>query len=158
MKRTFLTVVSCLLAAALLFGGVEFGAYMYSKTVPDFEDYQMSSYNVDSKTLRDEGYVISAPFWNGCMERGKLLDCYSELTNASRDYALFIAKRYRNKAKLTAEVSITSETLTIEFTGTGYNADGSEDDLSRTYIFDIDGAGKDKLPRLINKADIFPEL
>lgn len=168
MKRTVITIVSCLLATFLLFCGIQFGAYIYSRNVPDFEDYQMSNvgflkdYDEDAKRKNDDlraaGCYISFPLWNGSMNPGKLIDCYAELTSAGRDYAQFIARKYRHKAKLNAEVEVTPETLTIKFTGTGYNDDGTEDDLARTYIFDIDGAGKNKLPRLINKADIFPEL
>lgn len=168
IKRTVITVVSCLLGAVLLFVGVEFGKYIYSQNVLDWEDYQMSGTasfrdndeNRDEEwnKIKDEGYRIHFPLWNGSMNPGKLIDCYAELTNAGRGYAHFIARKYRNNADLDAEVEVTSETVTIKFTGTGYNPDGTEDDLARTYIFDVDGAGKNKLPRLINKADIFPEL
>lgn len=168
IKRTVIIVVSCLVAAVLLFVGVNFGRYIYSQNVLDWEDYQNGEggYGVfrddneyeEMLRLREEGYLIQYPFWSRSMDPGKLIDCYAELTNASRDYAQFIARKYRNKAKLNAEVEVTSERVTIKFTGTGFNPDGTEDDLARTYIFDVDGAGKNKLPRLINKADIFPEL
>lgn len=168
IKRTVIIVVSCLVAAVLLFVGVNFGRYIYSQNVLDWEDYQMSAIatfrdndvNRDEEwsKIKEEGYRIHYPLWNGSMYPGKLIDCYAELTNAGSDYAQFIARKYRNNADLNAEVEVTSETVTIKFTGTGYNPDGTEDDLARTYIFDVDGAGKNKLPRLINKADIFPEL
>lgn len=169
VKRIAIIVVSCLLGAVLLFVGVIFGRYIYSQNVLDWEDYQVGGdggYGVfkddnerkEMLRLQEEGYIIDYPFWTKSMYPGKLIDCYAELTNASQDYAHFIAMKYRNKAKLDVEVEVTSETVTIKFTGTGYNPDGTEDDLARTYIFDVDGAGKNKLPRLINKADIFPEL
>lgn len=166
--RTLITIVSCFLAVVILFVGVEFGRYIYSQNVLDWEDYQMSATasfrdNYENRDeewnrLKEEGHQIHFPLWNGSMNPGKLIDCYEELTNAGCDYATFIARKYRNNADLNAEVEVTSETVTIKFTGTGYNPDGTEDDLARTYIFDVDGAGKNKLPRLINKADIFPEL
>ena len=164
--RTLITIVSCLLAVVILFVGVEFGKYIYSQNVPDFEDYQIGavgSWRGDNAKeemhkLQEEGYLINVPFWNRDMDPGKLIDCYSELSGACREYGWFVARKYRNKAKLDAEVEVTSETVTIKFTGTGYNDDGTEDDLARTYIFDVEGAGKNKLPRLINKAEIFPEL
>lgn len=166
VKRTVITVVSCLLGAVLLFVGVEYGKYIYSQNVPDWTDYSIGAVGTwrddgekeEMYKLREEGYVINVPGWNRSMDPGKLIDCYLELDHASRNYGWFIARKYRNKAKLDAEVEVTSETVTIKFTGTGYNDDGTEDDLARTYIFDVDGAGTNKLPRLINKADIFPEL
>lgn len=166
--KNAITVVSCLLAAVLLFAGVMFGQYIYSQNVPDWTRYQIGAVSAwrdndpnakeDLEKLRAEGYVINVPSWDGSMDPGKLIDSYLEPTEACREYGWFIARKYRNKAKLDAEVEVTSETVTIKFTGTGYNDDGTEDDLARTYIFDVDGAGKNKLPRLINKAEIFPEL
>lgn len=168
VKRVIIIAVSCVLAVILLCLGVVYGRYIYRQNVLDWEDYQIGDggYGVfkdnneykEMLRLQKEGYLIQYPLWNGSMYPGKLIDCYAEPTNASRDYAQFIARKYRNKAKLNTEVEVTSETVTIKFTGTGYNPDGTEDDLARTYIFDVDGAGKNKLPRLINKADIFPEL
>ncbi|MDE6031736.1 MAG: hypothetical protein K2G32_08960, partial [Oscillospiraceae bacterium] len=64
---------------------------------------------------------------------------------------------YHNMAVLDAEVDYTPTVLTITFTGTGYPENGEPENLDRTYIFDIDGAGRDKLPILLNKAEIFGE-
>lgn len=171
MKKTIIIVVSCLLAAGLLFGGIRFGAYLYSKYVPDFEDYSIvpvsalkdygDSFAVEeTESLKAEGYVINRPIWNGSFEQYELELCYGELEEACYSYADHIAKKYRNKAKLSVEVDVdkTSKTVTITFDGTGYAPDGSEDDLSRVYVFDIDGAGVNKLPRLVNKAEFFSEL
>lgn len=171
MKKTIIIVVSCLLAAGLLFGGIRFGAYLYSKYVPDFEDYSIVSVSAvkdygdssaveETELLRSEGYVINRPIWNESLERHELELCYHELDEACYAYADFVAKKYRNKAKLSVDINVdkTEKTVTITFSGTGYALDGSEDDLSRTYVFDVDGAGVNKLPTLVNKAEFFPEL
>lgn len=166
VKRVIIIAVSCVLAVILLCLGVVYGQYLYYQNFLDWEDYQIGPVGTwrdddekeDMLKLREEGYLINVPGWSREMDPGKLIDCYAELSGACKNYGWFVARKYRNKAKLNTEVEVTSETVTIKFTGTGYNPDGTEDDLARTYIFDVDGAGKNKLPRLINKADIFPEL
>lgn len=171
MKKAIIIAVSCLLAAGLLLGGIRFGKYLHSKNVPDFENYSVVSYSAikepndisavkETETLKAKGYVINRPIWNGISAQNNLELCYGELEEACYAYADHIAKKYRNKAKLSVEVDVdkTAQTVTITFGGTGYAPDGSEDELSRTYVFDVDGAGVNKLPRLVNKAEFFPEL
>ncbi len=46
----------------------------------------------------------------------------------------------------------------FEWRGFGVLEDGTEENLARTYIFDIEGAGRGKLPKLLNKAEIYPEI
>lgn len=170
MKKAIIIAACCLLAAGLLFGGVRFGAYLREKGLPDFENYSIVPYSAikepddfsavqETERLKSEGYVINRPIW-GSTERFETELCYGELEEACYAYADHIAKKYRNKAKLSVEVDVdkTAKTVTITFDGTGYAPDGSEEALSRTYVFDVDGAGVNKLPRLVNKAEFFPEL
>lgn len=87
--------------------------------------------------------------------------CYHELDEAFYDYAEFIAIKYRNKAKLSVDVNVdkTAKIVTITFSGTGYTGDGAEDDLSRIYVFDVDEAGVNKLPKgSSTKRNFFSEL
>lgn len=175
MKKVILIILEAVVGVALLLGGGVFGAIMYNASVPHFDNYQIasgmlanlgdgaSSAAQTAQELRDmqqaEGYGVSFPNFSYINPyTPAIFACYEEVDGACHDYAYFVAHRYNNKAKLDAEVEYTPELLTIKFTGYGVLEDGTEECLDRTYIFDIDGVGKNKLPKLLNKADIFPEI
>lgn len=165
-----LTTLASVVVALLIAGGSYFAVAYYNMSITHFDEYQICttmvfSDEIDSfddykQELADEGYHIGYPHfmntgrWGYTMD---LVDCYAEVDNACIDYAVQVAHKYTNKAVLDAEVDYTPTVLTITFTGTGYPENGEPENLDRTYIFDIDGAGRDKLPILLNKAEIFGE-
>lgn len=170
MKKGFkivLTAIASIAAALLMAVGSYVAVAYYNMRITHFDEHSMSSMRVHGKDLTDydeynqmldeQGYHINFPqFMNSCRwgYSMDLVECYAEVDNACMDYALQIARKYDNRAVLDAEVDYTPTVLTITFTGTGYPEDGEPETLDRTYI-DIDGAGRDKLPVLLNKAEIF---
>lgn len=84
----------------------------------------------------------------------ELEECYAEVDNACSDYAILIANKYKNNADLDFTVENDGKQLTIRFTGTGYPENGEPEPLSRTYIFDLEGVGANKMPKLLNRAEI----
>lgn len=169
MKKVILIILSTVLGAALVLGGGAFGAFMYDMTIPHFDNYQISNlyaslpddvdYKTYTKMLAEDGYAVNYPdFWFANNFVDELLDCYQEVQDPVKSYAQFVARKYNNRARLDPEVEYTKTRLTIKFTGYGVLEDGTREDLARTYIFDIEGASSSRLPKLINKADIYEEL
>lgn len=176
MRRVIITVISAVVGAALLLGGGALGAYMYDMTIPHFDNYFIGGEGVHAgisselmadgealneyyESLSAEGYCVRYPdFWYANNWTTDLIYCYAEVQEPLRDYAFFVARKYNNRARLDPEVECTKTRLTIRFTGYGELEDGTREDLARTYIFDIEGAGSHKLPKLLNKADIYPEI
>ncbi|GEM_PF-4992292 len=166
MKKIILIILSTFFGAALILGGGAFGAYMYDISIPHFDNYDISGYytgSLDIKEIKEmqaeNGYGVNYPdfyYANNCTE--DLVECYLEVHEALLSYAQYVARRYRNKARLDPEVEYTKTRLTIKFSGFGVLEDGTEENLARTYIFDIEGAGRSKLPKLLNKAEIYPEI
>lgn len=173
MKKGFkivLTSIASIAAALLMAVGSYVAVAYYNMRITHFDEHFMSSTRVYGKeltghdeynrTLDEQGYHVSCPQFMNAGRWGysmDLVECYAEVDNACMDYALQIARKYDNRAVLDAEVDYTPTVLTITFTGTGYPENGEPEKLDRTYIFDIDGAGRDKLPVLLNKAEIFGE-
>lgn len=166
MKRAVIIIVSSIVGALLLAGGFAFAAVKSYQNTVHFDVYDISSVYTfkdeegreRAKQLQAEGYVIKSPSFYlsqklGCAD--ELVECYYEVDNAAREYAMLVAKKFDNRAKLDCEVDCTPTVLTIIFSGEGYYEDGSTEKLERTYIFDIDGAGRDKLPVLLNRSEIF---
>lgn len=164
MKKVILIILSTFFGAVLVLGGGAFGAYMYDITIPHFDNYQIGSARSGDDESTEEmqaanGYGVNYPdFWYANNWTEDLYDCYYEVQAPLNDYAFFVARKYNNRARLDPEVEYTKTRLTIKFTGYGVLEDGTREDLARTYIFDIEGAGNSRLPKLINKADIYEEL
>ncbi|MDE7361747.1 MAG: hypothetical protein K2N38_07420 [Oscillospiraceae bacterium] len=176
MKKIISIILSTVIGAVLLLGGCVFGAYMYDMTIPHFDNYYIGekgvharlsnelvsdrdAYNAYCESLYAEGYCIRYPdFWYSNNFTDDLIYCYAEVEEPLREYAFYVARRYNNRARLDPEVECTKTRLTIKFTGYGVLEDGTREELDRTYIFDIEGVGKNKLPKLLNKAEIYPEI
>lgn len=173
MKKVILTILSTFFGAVLLLGGGAFGAYMYDMTIPHFDNYYIGENGVRARLPNDpsfdlkaycemlyaEGYCVRYPdFWYSNNFTDDLMYCYAEVEEPLREYAFYVARRYNNKARLDPEVECTKTRLTVRFTGYGVLEDGTREDLERTYVFDIEGVGRNKLPKLLNKAEIYPEI
>ncbi|MBD5130283.1 MAG: hypothetical protein HDT43_10260 [Ruminococcaceae bacterium] len=166
MKKVILIILSTVIGAVLVLGGAALGAYMYDISIPHFDNYDINTAYTGSTDIDEikemqaaNGYGIKYPdFWYANNIADKLIDCYSEVQGAMFDYAFYVARRYNHRARLDPEVECTKTRLTIKFTGYGVLDDGTREDLARTYIFDIEGAGSHKLPKLLNKAEIYPEI
>lgn len=164
MKKKILLIFSTLIGAVLLLSGGVLGAYMYNISVPHFDNYGVSPFyfgsNTEAREMQEEnGYGVFYPdFWYTNNMSVELMDCYNEVQEPMTAYAQYVACRYDNRARLYPEVEYTKTRLTISFTGYGVLEDGTREDLARTYIFDIENAGRNKLPKLLNKAEIYPEI
>lgn len=162
MKKVILVILSTFFGAVLVLGGGAFGALMYDMSIPHFDNYNTGAASVgitDHIEEHQNRYTIHFPdFWYANNFTEELCDCYEEVQCPLSDYAHYVARRYANNAVLDFEVEYTKTRLTIKFTGYGVLEDGTKEDLARTYIFDIEGAGKSKLPKLLNRTEIYPDI
>lgn len=161
MKKIILSVIACVVGAVMLVGGVAFSKVMSNYYTLDFDNYEAYPVGIETEEMSSREAFKAARItypryliaYSGIEFDARLTDCYKEVQSPCCDYALAVAIKYQNNADLTFTVENTGKLLTIKFTGTGYPENGEPVDLSRTYIFDIDGAGVNKLPRLVNRAD-----
>lgn len=164
MKKVILTILSTFFGAVLVLGGGAFGALMYNMSIPHFDNYNISTTRSGTDENVEEmqaanGYGVHFPdFWYANNFGEELCDCYEEVQDPLMSYAQYVARRYNNRARLDPEVEYTKTRLTIKFTGYGVLEDGTREDLARTYIFDIEGASSSRLPKLLNKAEIYPDI
>ena len=176
MKRVILIILSTVIGAVLLLGGGAFGALMYNISIPHFDNYYIGedgmyagisdemfrdtdALNAYYESLRAEGYCVRYPdFWYTNNFTDDLVYCYAEVQEPLQEYAIYVARHYNNRAKLDPEVECTKTRLTVKFTGYGVLDDGTREELARTYIFDIEGGGSHKLPKMLNKTEIYPEI
>ena len=154
MKKTVLIILGSIFGAIIILSGGAFAWYMNTIYTINFDNYFKSSVGVGesgpSGRIRVPSFHDGQPF-GVPME---LDPCYYEVDNACMDYGFLVAKKYNNNADLDFTVENTGKVLTIKFTGTGYPENGDPKPLERTYIFDIDGVGKDKIPVLLNRDEI----
>lgn len=173
MRRIILTVIASVLGAAILIGGSVFAAAAHDYHTVHFDRYRTEFIYIvpDESTFTEEMrrqletekrikfpqyYLhISNPEYkrNEFDPNPALAHCYDEVDCACLDYAEQVAYKYRNNADLDFTVDITEERLTVKFSGTGYPENGEPEALSRTYIFDIDRVGAEKLPQLVNREE-----
>lgn len=159
MKRIILTALACVLGAAILIGGSVFAAFMHDANTVSFDKWvKKYSITAHQEGVDDEEYYterIAYPEFEGAKLYSPhyLTLYYGEVDHCCREYAGKIRVQYKNKADLDFTVENTGKLLTIKFTGTGYPEGGEPEDLSRTFIFDIEGVGGDKLPKLVNRAE-----
>lgn len=162
MKRIILTVLACVLGAAMLIGGSAFAAFMHNANTVNFNtwltEYTRPVYyeGIDLEEyhrLQNEKRIFYPDFDGGKVFMPDLTPCYAEVDNACKEYAWKVRDKYNCNADLNFTVDHTGNLLTIKFTGTGYPENGEPEQLSRTFIFDIEGAGADKLPKLVNRAE-----
>ena len=164
MKKIVLFVLTTVIGAALLLGGGAAGAYMYNASIPHFDNYDIDPIRFGIEEGIEEmqaanGYGVYYPdFWYANTWADELMYCYEEVQEPMMSYAQYVAARYNNRARLDPEVEYTKTRLTIKFAGYGVLEDGTREDLPRTYIFDIEGVGINKLPKLLNKTEIYPEI
>ncbi len=167
MRKIIPIVIGCVVGALLLIGGSAFAVFMHSYYTPNFDkyseqyayvlhdDYEYTEEMIEryraEKRIKYPSYMCGV--YDKSMFAAELIDCYDEIDSACRDYATLVASKYNNEADLNYTVENENNRLTIKFTGAGYPEGGEPEELSRTYIFDIEGVGADKLPRLINRAE-----
>ncbi|MCM1298418.1 MAG: hypothetical protein NC203_08140 [Firmicutes bacterium] len=163
MRKFFIIVfsVTAVLAAAFM---VLKACVLHAEGKLYFDEYAVGDLEIypDDKeklakmqTNREEGYSIETMcFTHSCIYHDQLL-CYNEISDACNDYAVQVANRYDYRADLDLEVEYTPKKFTAKFTGWGYPEEGEPECLDRTYIYDIEGAGPEKLPILLNKDEIY---
>ncbi len=161
MKRIVLLVISSVLGVLLLAGGVTFSVFMHDFYTLRFDEYTTEAAltgGIDDEFI--EGFEYEKRIFYPSFSNARqgvysvtLWDSYEEVDGACGSYANLVSKHYNRNADLTFTVERDGNLLTIKFTGTGYPENGEPENLDRTYIFDIEGAGRDKLPRLVNRAE-----
>lgn len=155
MKRIVLTVLACVLGAAVLIGGSIFAAYMHDQHTFNFDRYKTTLATDGDwdrwEELKSQGIEIRCPrFSKGAPE---LWAYYREVDAPCNDYAMLVACKYNNNADLDFTTDVTGGRLTVKFSGIGYPENGEPEMLERTYIFDIENVGGKKLPKLLNRAE-----
>lgn len=162
--KIILSVIVCIVGSVSLVGGVVFAKAASDYYKLDFDHYEtmvaatgwtigeeqeaVEKSHVTYPTFKDNTIV-----WSWIDYDVRLIDCYVEVQSPCFEYAMSVWKKYGENAELDFTIENTGKLLTIKFTGTAYPENGETIDLARTYIFDIDGAGVSKLPRLVNRAD-----
>lgn len=161
MKRIVILIISSVLGVLLLAGGVSFSVFMHNYYTLSFDEYktQVAWTATDEEFRNGFEYEdrIFYPSFDNARQWGysnALWDSYNEVDGACLNYASLVYKHYNGNADLIFTVENDGKLLTIKFTGTGYPENGEPENLDRTYIFDIEGAGADKLPRLVNRAEL----
>lgn len=119
----------------------------------DFDDEERNAIYDKNKT--DGGYVIETFNFKYLASYYDQMLCYNVIQEPCRYYSWQVRDKYEYKANLHIEVEKTKKTFIVKFTGWGYPDGGDPECLDRTYIYDIDGVGPDKLPILLNKNEIY---
>lgn len=168
MRKIVFCVLGLVLGVLLLIGGGAFAVFMHDYYTPNFDEYEdnyaanygdsVDYYSAEEKAKFAEEKRIRYPTYAGfvydaSMFAPELLDCYLEIDRPCFIYANTIAKKYENNADLSYTVERVGDIITITFSGVGYPKNGEPEELARTYIFDVEGVGADKLPRLVNRAE-----
>lgn len=162
--KIILSVIACVVGSVTLVGGVVFAKAMSDYYKLDFDNYETkvmaTGETIEERNKAIENSRITYPTFKGDMIVWswidydiRLTDCYVEVQSPCYQYAMSVWKKYGENAELNFTLENTGKLLTIKFTGTAYPESGESVDLSRIYIFDIDGAGVSKLPRLVNRAE-----
>lgn len=161
MKRIVILVISSVLGVLLLAGGVIFSVFMHDFYTLSFDKYTTQVAKTFSEEERINGFEFEERIFYPSFSNARqgvysitLWDSYNEVDGACGSYANLVSMHYNRNADLTFTVENDGKLLTIKFTGTGYPENGEPENLDRTYIFDIEGAGADKLPRLVNRAEL----
>lgn len=161
VRNIILSVIACVVGAVLLIGGVAFTKAASDYYTLDFDNYDVmpmafGGNGSTPKEVFDAGRITYPRYvtaWSPFDFDASIMDCYLEVQEPCFEYAASVAKKYDNNADLTFTTENTGKLFTIKFTGTGYPENGEPEPLERTYIFDIEGANVNKLPRLVNRAD-----
>ena len=122
---------------------------------PPFNEDKKEEYERINKNIEEGGYVAEYLSFHGGAAYVDQAMCYGEIEEACRMYALEMTEKYEWNVNLHIELEYTPKTFTAKYTGWGYPENGEPECLDRTYIFDIEGAGPDKLPILLNKDEIY---
>lgn len=154
MKKAILIILGSIFGLILILGGSVFAWYMYEAHTVNFDKYLKG--RISSGISEIDSRIYCPEFLNGhpVNVTEELWSCYNEVDSACVNYCTLVARKYKNNAELDFTVENTGKVLTIKFTGTGYPENGDPEPLERTYIFDIDGVGKDKIPVLLNRDEI----
>lgn len=159
MKRIILLIFASMVGLVLLVGGIYFAVLWHEVNKVSFDDYMTHAVlkvDEDGNVDRAAEERIFYPSFGNARPMGYVMaldDCYQEVDGACFQYAAMVSKHYNANADLTFTVEKDGDIVTIRFTGTGYPENGEPENLDRTYIFDVEDAGRDKLPRLVNRAE-----
>lgn len=160
-ERVFLTIIyiiGTLELAFLIWGAVmlydsetlHFDRYTISELTIGYDDSQIEEM-INNKEREN---IIEVLSFDGVKYYDQAL-CHAEIENPILYYSLQVSEKYDRNASLHIEVEQTPKTFTVYMTGWGYPEEGEPECLDRTYIFDIEGAGPDKLPVMLNKDEYF---
>lgn len=162
-----------IIAILILIGAISFGCFYLYATEIRF-DYTNTSliretedYEYDLK-IYEEGYKMNFPYFGnsatlqGGMGHAYIFgigeeneDIYYAVNNILYDYASDIILKYDNEVKVNYSIESDDKTLSIHFSGYGYpnGIEAEPETIEDTFIFDIENANKEKLPKLISSSN-----
>lgn len=164
MKKIFVVVISIIGVLELAFM-IWAATQIYEKETLHFDHWYIYEVEVGyddaeknekfHKNKEEGNYLIETFNFSHSANYYDQVLCYNEIEDPVRSYSMQVLEKYEWKANLHIEAEYTPKIFTVKFTGWGYPENGEPECLDRTYTFDIEGAGPDKLPVMLNKDEYF---
>ena len=168
-----LIILCSILALILLFFAFLGGLYIYSNTVV-FSHIDNTAPLPSAPDISADDYPVRYPwFGNPLMiheDGGGIYTIVSNdgglknipVYNAVNDPMVlwvdfYLNYRYDRRFTLDYTLEQNNSTITVHLTGTAYNADGSAVPLDQNFIFDIENASPDNLPKWLNEDNMTDE-
>jgi len=158
-------IVLIVLVAIVAVLAIGFGIFYLNVSQIRF-DYCDSNVYVDAPDLDkllDSGYIMSYPFFgnSATISSGDVygfpfgigeqnIPVYDAVNVHIRGWAYATVTEYDNRVKIDYNVESDGKTLTVVLNGTGEKADGVEEKIEKTFVFDIENASLDNLPKLLS--------
>ena len=157
-------IISVLLALILLIAIGGGALYLYSDAVifdhTDAHGFFESKDKVNypwfgNPTMLSEGNGgVYKSFLGG---GDKNIGVYMAVNDPISDWVLYLSQRYGNSVTLNYTLEQDSKSISVRFAGTAYDDNGSAVPLDQSFLFDIENAAPDNLPKWLNEDDMTNE-
>lgn len=162
MQKNVNIVLSILLGLFLLIAATIGVTYLYAEAVifdhVDSHNFFGSNVNYPwfgNPTMITEGNGgIYGSFLGG---GDKNIRVYMAVNGPINDWIYYLRERYDDPVTLNYTLEQDSKSISVYFTGTAYDNDGSAVPLDQSFLFDIENAAPDNLPRWLNEDDMTDE-
>ena len=157
-----LIIISVLLTLLLFAVAVVGAIYLYAEAVifdhvdaHGFFDSKVNYPWFGNPTMISEG---SGGFYGSFLDGGDKNICvYMAVNTPINDWIIYLRQRYDDPVTLNYTLEQDSKSISVYFTGTAYDNDGSAVPLDQNFLFDIENAAPDNLPRWLNEDDMTDE-
>ena len=163
MQKNVNIVLSILLALFLLIVAAAGALYLYAESVifdhVDSHNFFSSKVNYPwfgNPVMISEG---NGGIYSGSIFGGgeKNIRVYNAVNDPIFDWIYYLRERYDGSVTLDYTLEQDSKSISVYFTGTAYDNDGSAVPLDQSFLFDIENAAPDNLPRWLNEDDMTDE-